>query len=163
MINTIEVEMRQKETRPRLVYTRDMLEPVIRSSTNFCEVARKLGYPEYSVRGYSNKLAKKAKLFGIDCTHFKQAVRGAALGKTDDEIFHKDTDFHNRVTRNRLIKMRGNRCEHCGISEWLGEILIPDVHHLNKNRRDNRLENLKVVCPNCHRLFHKQKFKKKCK
>ena len=52
----------------------------------------------------------------------------------------------------RLLKegLKANRCEHCGISQWRGEVLALALHHINGDRLDNRLENLELLCPNCH-------------
>ena len=54
--------------------------------------------------------------------------------------------------KRRLIEagLKKNRCERCGISEWLGEPLSMELHHVNGNRLDNRLEYLELLCPNCH-------------
>lgn len=151
------IGMRRKETRPRLRFSREMLEPVLLSSSNFSEAARKLGYPEYTIQGASGKLAKRAELLGIDCSHFSYTPTGACVRRPDSEVFALHTTFHNRVHRKRLIEIRGSSCERCGITEWLGDTLIPDVHHKNRNRTDNRLSNLMVVCSNCHRHFHPRK------
>jgi 5-methylcytosine-specific restriction endonuclease McrA len=52
----------------------------------------------------------------------------------------------------RLLKagLKENRCEQCGIVEWRGESLRMALHHVNGDGRDNRLENLRFLCPNCH-------------
>jgi transposase-like protein len=41
-------------------------------------------------------------------------------------------------------------CERCGVKEWEGEPLAFELHHINGDGRDNRLENLQLLCPNCH-------------
>jgi hypothetical protein len=41
-------------------------------------------------------------------------------------------------------------CEQCGLREWRGEPLSIALHHVNGVRDDNRLENLQLLCPNCH-------------
>lgn len=43
-----------------------------------------------------------------------------------------------------------NKCECCGISEWNNKPITLQLHHINGNPRDNALENLQVLCPNCH-------------
>ncbi|KKM73984.1 hypothetical protein LCGC14_1404920 [marine sediment metagenome] len=81
----------------------------------------------------------------------------ARLGKSftwfdDEEFFQGATKrkSHNLVRRYaRLIPQ--NRCRGCGVTdEWNGEKLVLHLDHINGNRDDNRLENLRWLCPNCH-------------
>jgi 5-methylcytosine-specific restriction endonuclease McrA len=41
-------------------------------------------------------------------------------------------------------------CEKCGLSTWLGKPIPIELHHINGNRFNNRIENIKMLCPNCH-------------
>jgi 5-methylcytosine-specific restriction endonuclease McrA len=54
--------------------------------------------------------------------------------------------------KNRLIGegLKENRCEECGITEWRGRPLVMELHHVNGDGADNRLENLQLLCGNCH-------------
>ena len=54
--------------------------------------------------------------------------------------------------KKRMIQagLKDDRCEICGISEWLGRPLTIEVHHVNGDGLDNRLENLQLLCANCH-------------
>jgi hypothetical protein len=54
--------------------------------------------------------------------------------------------------KNRLISLglKKNRCERCGLTEWHGEPISLELHHINGDSLDNRLESLQILCPNCH-------------
>jgi Zn finger protein HypA/HybF involved in hydrogenase expression len=54
--------------------------------------------------------------------------------------------------KERLITagIKRNECEKCGISRWRERSLSLCLHHINGDRHDNRLENLELLCPNCH-------------
>ena len=54
--------------------------------------------------------------------------------------------------KEKLIRdgLKQDCCELCGCSEWLGMKLPLELHHKNCNHNDNELDNLQILCPNCH-------------
>ncbi len=54
--------------------------------------------------------------------------------------------------RNRLVAegLKPAACERCGLTDWRGEPIGLQLHHVNGDGLDNRLDNLEVLCPNCH-------------
>jgi 5-methylcytosine-specific restriction endonuclease McrA len=46
--------------------------------------------------------------------------------------------------------LKESRCERCGITEWQGNPLNMQLHHINGDGSDNRLENIIFLCANCH-------------
>jgi predicted HNH restriction endonuclease len=42
----------------------------------------------------------------------------------------------------------------CGLSKWQGRRIPLELHHLNGDRTNNTLENIMIICPNCHKLEH---------
>lgn len=61
------------------------------------------------------------------------------------------THVKGRLLHAGLLK---NRCDECGLSEWRGQPLSVQIDHVNGVRDDHRLENLRMLCPNCHSQTH---------
>ena len=62
----------------------------------------------------------------------------------------KDKVQYLRGLKLRLLKLRGSTCERCNYNKY--EIL--NVHHKDKNRQHNTMQNLELLCPNCHAEEH---------
>ena len=54
------------------------------------------------------------------------------------------------TARKYLAEVRGYKCEICGISEWNNKALTLHVDHTNGDPSNNRPNNLRLLCPNCH-------------
>lgn len=62
----------------------------------------------------------------------------------------KDKVVHYLALKKRLLKLRGDKCEKCDYNK----IKILQVHHIDRNRENNSLDNLELICPNCHSEEH---------
>lgn len=70
------------------------------------------------------------------------------------EILILNSPASNAAIKKRLLAegVKKQMCEYCLLSEWMGKPIPLELEHVNGNNRDNRLENLKIICPNCHAL-----------
>lgn len=74
--------------------------------------------------------------------------------ETKDILVEKSTYRNATKLKNRLIEegLKEYRCERCKNTEWEGEPIPLQIHHMNGVHTDNRLENIQLLCPNCHSL-----------
>jgi len=56
----------------------------------------------------------------------------------------------NSQVRIRLLDKRGYTCEICKINNWLEKKITLEIHHIDGNNKNNNLDNLQILCPNCH-------------
>jgi 5-methylcytosine-specific restriction endonuclease McrA len=63
---------------------------------------------------------------------------------------------NNSTKRKRLIEdgYKEEKCECCGLSEWMGKPIPLELHHKDFNHYNNSIENLEILCSNCHMQKH---------
>lgn len=68
------------------------------------------------------------------------------------EYLEKSIDIQSNKVRKKLLEegYKEYRCECCGLSEWLGDLIPLELHHKDGNRFNNDLDNFQLLCPNCH-------------
>jgi transposase-like protein len=109
----------------------------------------------YYDRGHS--ITDCQRHFGFARKTFADAVKRGAIASRShglplETYLIADLSHHRGNLKRRLLRegLKDNRCERCGISEWRDAPLSLALHHINGDGRDNRLENLQFLCPNCH-------------
>ena len=129
-------------------FSREELSEIVKSSYSNREVARKLGYA-VDGGGTMASLKKMYEELNLDTSHFKG--QGWNKENYNYDTFTNGTKKKNgKSTATPLIALRGRKCECRGLSEWLGQPINLEVHHVDGNRSNNDLSNLQLLCPNCH-------------
>jgi hypothetical protein len=140
-------------------WTIEQLKEAVKTSTSFRQVLAKLGLKEAG--GNYFQLRKYIKEFNLDISHFKgqgwnKGLRGIGKPRIPlEKILVKNSTFQSYKLKNRLIKegLKPPYCEICGWSQRTPDGRLPlELDHINGDVHDNRLENLRILCPNCHSL-----------
>ncbi|MEX2091000.1 MAG: HNH endonuclease signature motif containing protein [Candidatus Paceibacterota bacterium] len=140
-------------------WTVNQLEEAVRTSFSYRKVLSKLCLVEAG--GNYDQIKKYTKELGLDTSHFKgmawnKGLRG--IGKPFiplEKILVKGSTYQSFKLKNRLFKtgLRPMHCEECKWSKTSDQGHLPlELDHINGDRHDNRIENLRVLCPNCHSL-----------
>jgi transposase-like protein len=110
-------------------------------------------------RAYDSGLSIRdcAARFGFNLATWHQAVQRGDVSARPREIPIEELLVSGRRRgrynlKLRLLKagLKENRCEECGLTEWRGKPINMALHHVNGQGSDNRLVNLRFLCPNCH-------------
>ena len=86
-----------------------------------------------------------------------QGLKGGRRNKRKSALeLIKSNSTRNSRKRERLIEdgLKERKCECCGLSEWMGKPIPLELHHKDFNHYNNELDNLMIVCSNCHMQLH---------
>jgi hypothetical protein len=136
--------------------TDNEISEAVRSSRSLASVMTKLGFRPGS--GTQASLKARIAHLGLDTSHllgqgWRRGRRGhiVPLRPLEDLLVKGILVQSNRLKRRLICEgLKEPRCESCGTIEWNGAPIPLELDHINGRRDDNRLENLRVLCPNCH-------------
>lgn len=137
-------------------WTKEVLQAAVASSTTMCEVLRHLGVEV--VGGQHTHISRRVKALGIDTSHFSAPVRSRDVRRRrpEDLLVDQSQTLERRIPGERLKRAMialgaPERCSLCGTGRmWRDRPLPLEVDHIDGNWRNNRPQNLQLLCPNCH-------------
>jgi len=140
-------------------WTEKNLREAVKDSTSVRQVLKKIGLIEAG--GNYAQIKKYLVFYKIDTKHFKgkgwnKGMKGMGTPLIPlRDILIKNSSYQSYKLKKRLFEkgIRQQKCERCGWAEKSKDGRIPvELDHINGDGKDNRLENLRVLCPNCHSL-----------
>lgn len=145
-------------------HTKENLEPLVAQSKSYAGLLVLLNLKQSG--GNHRHITQRIKEYQISTTHFTGQLwskgqtketdvrlKGQSLtSRTPNEkVFCENSGFQSSRLFNRLIELGvENKCVSCGCSEWLNKPIRLHVDYANGEHTDNRRENLRLLCPNCH-------------
>jgi hypothetical protein len=122
------------------------------------ELAKRYDWEE--IRAYyeaGNSANECRRRFGFSLNAWADAVRRGVIVTRPrmqpiEQVLAAGRRRCRQHVKARLLHagLKHRRCEQCGLTHWRGRPLSLELHHVNGDGQDNRLENLRLLCPNCH-------------
>jgi hypothetical protein len=138
--------------------TDDQLRAAVAASRSYAQTIRTVGL--VAAGGNYVQIKRRIAKLGIDASHFtgqgwNKGGGPVTVPKALDEVLVKDRWTQSHKLKKRLFRagLKHERCELCGWAVRAPDGRIPlELDHMNGDKNDNRLENLRILCPNCHAL-----------
>jgi hypothetical protein len=104
---------------------------------------------------FNNLLKGKSKTNCISCSKemvgkHKKYCDNKCQNNYSLEEKVKNGEASTKTLKRYLLKNYGNKCWTCGITEWNNKSIVMELEHIDGNSENNHLENLSLICPNCH-------------
>jgi Zn finger protein HypA/HybF involved in hydrogenase expression len=127
------------------------IKKLVKDATTFSEVLRGLNIPIQGNNG--NTLKRILNENNIDYSHFAGRAKHYKTHPTkiedylNNKIKIKTFKLKQKLLKENLIE---NKCSVCGLTSWLNKPIVLQLHHIDGNSSNNNLNNLQLLCPNCH-------------
>ena len=143
----------------RRSWTSVQLRNAVKTSTSIRQVIAKIGL--VPAGGNYVQISKAIGDQKLDTSHFKGHAwnKGMKVPKEPiyklEDVLIKNSHYGLYHLKRRLFKagLKKMKCEECGWAQMSPDGRIPiELDHINGNRYDNQIKNLRILCPNCHSL-----------
>lgn len=134
-------------------YNIEQLKDAVASSVSIRQSLKKLGI---SPAGGNYQTFKKAvKYYSIDTSHFlgKSHNKGRKFIRRDIwDYLNNKVPINSHRLKTRLLRenLKQYQCECCKLTTWLNSDIPLELHHNDGNPQNNNINNLRLLCPNCH-------------
>lgn len=128
------------------------LRETVDQGISLSDVLRRLGIPVQS--NTITCLTRRVRELNLNTNHFAKNIPPASLPKPIEIYLTKNRKVNTSGLKKRLFKehLKHRQCESCGITEWLGQPAPLELHHIDGDKTNNTLDNLQILCANCHSL-----------
>lgn len=140
-------------------WTEKQLRMAANTSRSIRQILKKLGLKQAG--GNYSQIKKYLKEYQINIKHLKGRGWKKGLSGLDspriplNQILKENSEFQSYKLKKRLFVagIKQQKCEECGWAKRSPDGRLPlELDHINGNSSDNRLKNLRILCPNCHSL-----------
>jgi len=137
----------------KYIWDIEKIKKIVPNCINLTEVLNELKIPRQG--NNSKTLRNLLDNNKINYSHFTGRSRKYNIKKININEYLSNFKFiRSSSLKLKLYKegLKNNKCESCGISTWLNKNIVCQLHHIDGNPNNNNINNLQILCPNCHSL-----------